>query len=405
MKDENRMKQSLEASHAMEIIFSKVPRVAEERVSLGMAHGAILREEIFADQSMPPFDRSAMDGYAIQKEDCSESLLILEEIGMGTVPLQTVREGECSRIFTGGMIPGGADQVIPQEMVERKENRIHVLEKPRSSFIRYQGEDYRKGERLLKSGVRLGAIELSILASVGAIFPLVSIPVRVVHFTSGNEIVSPEQVPEAGQIRNTNSILMESLLSKSGVRVVHQGHLVEDFRRSMELLQQVDKEEFDLLLISGGASVGDHDYSKRILQELGFELIFGSLNLRPGKPLVFGVRGRQLCFAIPGNPVSHFVIYHRFLKSVISKMEGGGEELNWREGVLTEGIREGKNSRHTLWPVKVEWERERGQYQITPLKWNSSGDLRGLLECNGLLDIKAEGPEIQKGGEGVFLML
>jgi len=293
--------------------------------------------------------------------------------------------------------------VVPQEMVERKGNQIKILESPKSSFIRYQGEDCQKGEILLKSGDRLGAVEQSILASVGAVFPLVSMPVRVLHFSSGNEIVSPEMVPGIGQIRNTNSILMESLLSESGARIVHQGHLPEDFNRSMELIRPWESEEVDLLLISGGASVGDHDYSRKIFNELGYELVFESLNLRPGKPLVFGVKGRQLCFAIPGNPVSHYVIFHRFLKLLISRMEGGSSDLNWREGILTEELEGGGNKRNTLWPVGVEW--REGSYRITPLKWNSSGDLRGLLGCSGLLDLRSGVERIETGNQVRFIKI
>ena len=403
MNDKKLLKQSLEPEQAMEMIFSKVTVVGEERVSLGMARGAVLREEIYADQAMPPFDRSAMDGYAIQSEDPSESLIVLEEIAMGKAPIHSICAGECSRIFTGGMIPQGANQVIPQEMVERKEDRIRLLEKPMSSFIRRKGEDYRQGERLIKSGERLGPVELSILASVGAVYPLVSMPVRVVHFTSGNEIVSPEKTPGVGEIRNTNSILFESLLSASGARLIHQGHLPENLERSLDQLKQIEDSEFDLLFISGGASVGDHDYSKSIFEELGFELQFESLNLRPGKPLVFGVRGKQLCFAIPGNPVAHFVIYHRFLKSMISKMEGVEEELTWREGILMESLCGGASSRHTLWPSRVEWRDQ--QYHITPLKWNSSGDLRGLLGCQGLLEIQSGEQEFKKGSSGRFILI
>jgi len=403
MNDKKKLNHSIESTDAMEMIFSKVTAVGEERVSLGMARGAVLREEIYADQAMPPFDRSAMDGYAIQAEDRSESLIVLEEIPMGKAPLHSVSAGKCSRIFTGGMIPQGANQVIPQEMVERKEDRIRLLEKPKSSFIRLQGEDYRQGERLIKSGERLGPVELSILASVGAVYPLVSMPVRVVHFTSGNEIVSPEKTPGPGEIRNTNSILFESLLSASGARLIHQGHLPENLERSVDQLKQIKDSEFDLLFISGGASVGDHDYSKRIFQALVYEFIFESLNLRPGKPLVFGVKGKQLCFAIPGNPVAHFVIYHRFLKSMISKMEGEHQELSWREGILTERILEGRNLRCTLWPIRLEWRDQR--YQITPLKWNSSGDLRGLLGCRGLLEIPPGGQDLKKGDSGRFILI
>lgn len=403
MNDKKSLNQSLEPEQAMEMIFSKVTVVGEERVPLGMAREAILREPICADQAMPPFNRSAMDGYAVVREDISESLMIIEEILTGKSPVERIQEGLCSRIFTGGMIPEGANQVIPQEMVERKGNQIRILERPKSSFIRYQGEDCQKGVILLKSGDRLGAVEQSILAGVGAVFPLVSIPVRVLHFSSGNEIVSPEIIPTRGQIRNTNSILMESLLSESGARIVHQGHLPEDFERAMELIRPWESEEVDLLLISGGASVGDHDYSRKIFNELGYELVFESLNLRPGKPLVFGVKGRKLCFAIPGNPVSHFVIFHRFLKLLISKMEGGKADLNWREGILTEELEGGGNKRNTLWPLGVEWREE--NYRITPLKWNSSGDMRGLLGCGGLLDMRAGVERVEAGSKMQFIKI
>lgn len=378
--------QNISIERALDLILEHVPPVGVERVSLGMALGTVLKETIAAEEAMPSFHRSAMDGYAVVYGDKTDELKIVEEILMGKVPRETIQIGSCARIYTGGMIPEGATAVVPRENVERVGERIRVLKWEKNDFVRRAGDEAAQGEILIEQGKLLDAVDLGILASVGVVSPKISLPVRVVHFTSGNEVIAPEEKPKRGEIRNSNRILMQSLLEKNGVRLIVQDHLLEDREAAFGRLIQVPSESYDLLLISGGASVGDHDGTKELLRKLGYRLLFESLNLRPGKPLICGVKGSKMAFGIPGNPVSHFVLYHLFIKPLISLMRGESGSISRRSGLLVKREID-LNPRRTFYPARVLWKGD--QYQVEPLNWKNSGNLVGLRNCTGLVDVAA----------------
>src|SRR5665213_2222980 len=293
---------------------------------LAGALGRVLRQDVFATEDLPGFDRSAMDGYAIALDDDSEKFRIVAEIQPGTAPKCKIKHGECARIFTGAQISAGASQVLMQENVRVEGNLIVPLGKNRVTHIRRRGEDARKGDLLLRSGACLGAGELALLAGLGVARPKISPPVRVTHFATGNELVAPESKLRPGQIRDSNSALVAAFVRQFGGEILQQERLADDFDLLLKKvrsgvsaerrkLQEIDDGgflpkaattgsqplDFDLLLVSGGASVGDYDFGRRLLATLGFEIHFEKINLRPGKPLVFATRGKQAAFVLPGN--------------------------------------------------------------------------------------------------------
>ena len=378
---------------ARALIAERLQPLPPVRLRLSAAHGRVLRETIIAPHDFPPFDRSAMDGYAVAIDDRSERFRIVAEVQAGSAPERSIEAGECARVFTGAQIPRGASQVIMQEDVERAGEWMIPRTRDRTAHVRLRGEDARAGTPLLHAGHRLGACDVSLLAHLGAVEPLVSRAPRVLHVVTGRELVPPERQPAAGQIRDTNSSLIAALLAESGAELVQQTRCGDDLAETLEAIRTIPESAWDVLLISGGASVGEYDFGARALRELGFAMHFDRINLRPGKPLIFATRGPQAAFVIPGNPVSHFVTYHVAIHSALEVLEGIKPAWELARFVLDEPLANETGARETWWPARVSV--RDGNLCAQPLAWQSSGDLCGLAGANGLLRIPpGQGPRM-----------
>jgi molybdopterin molybdotransferase len=391
-------------AEARAIIAEKISPLPAAPVPLARAAGRVLREDIRAREDLPGFDRSAMDGYAIAASDPSEKFRIVAEIQPGPLPKIKIRRGECVRIFTGAPIPTGASLVLMQENVRLDQNFIVPLERSEATHIRRKGEDARKGDLLLRAGARLGAGELALLASLGVTRPKVSPLVKVAHFTTGNELVPPERKLRPGMIRDSNSPLVAALVRQFGGEIVRQERVADDFALLLKKTRGL-KRSFDLLLLSGGAGVGDHDFGKKLLAALGFQIHFSAINLRPGKPLVFATRGRQAAFVVPGNPVSHLVTLHAAVRLAMEQFAGAGNSWPMLRVRLAEGFEHRPMGRETLHPARLEITNDgSGELVVRPLRWQSSGDVTGLAGVNALLRLDAD-EAAPKVGENVSVLI
>jgi molybdopterin molybdotransferase len=365
------------------------------RVPLAQAHGRTLRESLIAEEDIPAFDRSAMDGYAIRAEDPATEFRIVCEIPAGTVPTRAIGPGECARIFTGSPIPDGATQVIVQEVAQRSGDAVTFSQRGKGSNIRSRGEDAREGSVLIERGTQLGAVELSLCAQLGKCAPLIAPRPRILHIATGSELVAPDEIPEAGKIRDSNSTLVAALAAEAGAEIAHQFRVGDDPAQLVGAISGTDIESWDMLLLSGGASVGDHDFGARTLRELGFSLHFTQLNLRPGKPLIFATRGRHLAFVIPGNPLSHLVCWHLVIRAALDMLAIGAIEFALVEAPLAGDVALKGNPRETWWPARIAW--ENGGAKFLPLKWQSSGDLTGIIGLDVLIRVPAGITAVQPG--------
>ncbi|MEO6741616.1 MAG: molybdopterin molybdotransferase MoeA, partial [Chthoniobacteraceae bacterium] len=326
------------------------------RVPLAQAQGRTLRESVVAEEDIPGFDRSAMDGYAIRAEDPAAEFRVVCDIPAGTVPTRAIGPGECARVFTGSPIPEGATQVIVQEVTERKGDLVSFSQRGKGNNIRMRGEDAREGSVLVERGTRLGPVELSLCAQLGKTAPLVAPRPRILHVATGSELVSPDETPGAGKIRDSNSTLVAALAQESGAEMAVQLRIGDDAAQLLDAISAADVESWDVLLLSGGASVGDHDFGARTLRELGFSLHFTQLNLRPGKPLIFATRGRRLAFVIPGNPLSHIVCWHLVIRAALDMLATGALEFALVDAPLGGTVALKGNARETWWPARISWE-------------------------------------------------
>ena len=397
--DENQL-YSLEEAVAK--IRSHCQPLPAARTPLSQALGRVLREDVYATQDAPAFDCSTRDGFAILAEDASESFRVVDTIHAGDWHPRQLKPGEAVRVATGAALPCGNLRVVMQENVRGNNDIIHIEKHESALNLRRRGEEAKIGQPLISSGVRLDAGKLALLASAGHIMPLVSPRLRVAHFTIGDEIVPPSQTPRPGKIRDSNSILIHSLLYPWGCDVA-QMHLPEDFARAKLELEKRRSgiDSADLILVSGGASVGDKDFTRPLLEWLGFKTIFSRVNIRPGKPLIFSVNGLRKAFGLPGNPLSHFVCFHVAVTVALAELVGAVPPKFLR-GKLAVPLKERPCPRETFWPAWMEFSAE--GIRLHPLAWASSGDITCLATANALLRVPVNQGPMSAGSEVEFLL-
>jgi molybdopterin molybdotransferase len=370
-------------------------------VTLENSFGRVLRETVYAPEDLPTNDRSTRDGYAILADDPSEDFQIVDTIHAADWKPRQLRIGAAVRVATGAVLPCDGVRVVMQENVERSGDHIHISKRAAGLNLRKRGEDMKAGQPLVEAGVRLDAGKLALLATVGCAQPVVSPRLRLAHFTTGDEIVPPDQTLKPGQIRDSNSILIRGLL-KYWPSELFQTHLPEDLERAKSIMENRNSEieRADLILISGGASVGDKDFTRLLLEHLGFEIVFSQVNVRPGKPLVFGVNGARVAFGLPGNPLSHSVCFHFAVATALARLSGESA-LKFFRGRLATKLNDTACPRETLWPARLEW--NDGSPRLHPLVWASSGDVTCLATANVLIRVPMNCPALDESAELEFL--
>jgi molybdopterin molybdotransferase len=369
------------------------------RISLKESFDHVLRKTVCAPEDLPANDRSTRDGYAILIDDPSESFQIVDAIHAADWKPRQLQRGEAVRVATGAVPPCDGVRVVMQEHVERNGDHIRITEREASLNLRRRGEEVKAGQPLMEAGARLDAGKLALLATAGCAEPLVSRRLSIIHFTTGDELVSPEQTPKPGQIRDSNSILIRGLLQPFQVEL-EQKHLPENFEAAWAQLDLDRIARAELILVSGGASVGDKDFTRPLLERLGFEIIFSQVNLRPGKPLIFGVNGTRVAFGLPGNPLSHFVCFHFAVATALARLSGEAAPTFLR-GWLATKLDDVACPRETLWPARLQW--NDGSPRLHPLAWASSGDVTCLAAANVLIRVPASRPALDAGMELEFL--
>lgn len=383
-------------TEARRIITESVTPLPTGKVPLAAARGRVLAEDVVADAFYPSGDRSMMDGYALRGDASPGDFHVVTEIQAGEIPQETLKLGEAARIFTGALLPQGTGRVVPQELARRSGERVATAEFPANSFIRPKGSEAAPGAVVLPAGTGLGPAELAILAQVGNVSPMVFGIPSIRHIATGGEIVAPEETPTEGKIRDTNTTLLAALIAELGLGPAASARCGDD----VNLLAGLCESDGDLLLVSGGASVGDHDHGAEALRRCGYTIHFDKVNLRPGKPLTFATRGRQLAFVIPGNPVSHFVCFHVAIRLAIDLLRGATPAWDFLDLKLSGGEPLRPDPRETFWPARVT--AQSGRLVATPRRWSTSGDTFSLTGTNALVQINESSPS---GGRAATLLL
>jgi len=360
------------------VIDREVLALPSARVPLEQVCGRRLAENICADSDLPAFSRSAIDGYALPAgSQPGRYRLVGESKPGGPAPLPP-RQGEAVKVFTGSALPESGIELVMVEDTTLVGDEVIVDVSSSAKPVRARASQAKAGEVLLSGGSRIGPGAIALLATAGASAPQVSPAVKVAHLSTGSELVSVSQNPGLGFIRDSNSPLLAALLAEAGADLSFQARVSESVDDAVAGLEGI---EADLFLISGGASVGQYDGTAEILQRLGFVIHSAKVKSRPGKPLIFATRGSQVAFGLPGNPLSHFVCFHLFVRRALDRLTG----LLPRKmiAVLLAGQPPEPDLRETWWPAKIR--AEAGCLLADPLPWRDSSDLTGLPRANALL--------------------
>ena len=320
----------LTVQQAESIILDSVNPLQEaETIDLESSLGRILAKSVISQLHFPHWDNSAMDGYAVQGADvgnCDEQnpvvLTIVEEIAAGVQPQRKIKSGEAARIFTGAMLPEGADTVVMQEHTQREGDRVKVFQAQNTGqFVRRKGEFYRAGNPLLPSGIILSEADLAVLAAAQCTQLEVYHRPKVAIFSTGNELVTPEQPLQLGKIVDSNQYALAAFIARNGGLPIKLG-IIRDRRDELRAAIAKAVQVADVVLSTGGVSVGEYDYVEEILAELGGEIVIRSVAIKPGKPLTVARFPNCLYFGLPGNPVSALVSCWRFVQPALKKLSG-----------------------------------------------------------------------------------
>ena len=314
----------LSIEEALRRVLARVVVLDAESIPVAAAAGRYLAEDVSARVDLPPFASSAMDGYALRAEDTPGGLPVVLRIAAGVPAERALACGEAMAISTGGAVPAGADSVVPIESVVESDNRLSVpAPVERGANVRPIGGDVRAGDLVLAAGTRIGAAQIGALAAAGVAEVRVTRRPKVVVLSTGTELRAPGETLDGGQIYESNSPMLAAAFAAVGAEVERIGPVADDEEEHRRALEH--GLEGDVLVSSGGVSVGPHDLVRRILAELGVEEDFWGVAVRPGKPLAFGVRGRTLVFGLPGNPVSTLVGVELFVRPALLALQGAND--------------------------------------------------------------------------------
>ena len=372
-------------------------------VSVWDALGLVLSQEVKTDREYPPFNRSTRDGYAMLSKDVKPGaqLKCVGEIKAGDTVTQALMPGACVQIMTGAAVPAGADAVIMIEYTQREGDLVRFERTAqRGQNIVPRGSEAHAGQTILKPGMRLGFAELALAAQVGATQLQCAKRPRVAILSTGDEVVLVEEQPGAFQIRNSNSVSIAAQVRIAGGEPVVLGNAADRVEDLGEKIARGLKE--DLLVLTGGVSMGKYDLVEGVLKALDAEFFFDAVAIRPGKPAVFAVCKDKPVFGLPGNPVSTMVTFQLFVTPAIDLLSGAdAHSLPLVEARLSEALNERPGLTHFL-PARIEW---RGaEPQVSALKWQGSGDIAALAGANCFLMVPAERENIPSG-EQVSVLL
>jgi molybdopterin molybdotransferase len=377
---------------ALRVVLDSARGLGVERVDIRHAANRVLAENVRSDMDIPPFNKAAMDGYACRRADLAQELTVIETIPAGYRPARAVGAGQCAKIMTGGVVPEGADCVVMKEYVETPaENAVRFLGQGTADNICLKAEDVKAGQTVLPKGLVLKPHHIAVLASVGCTRPLVSCRPRVGVMATGDELVEPASWPQPSQIRNSNSIQLAAQVES--VRAVATDYgIAEDTETAIDAAFKKAAEANDVVIISGGVSVGDFDLVPTVLKRNELNLLFEGIAVKPGRPSVFGVGQQAYCFGLPGNPMSTFVQFEILIKPFLYKLMGHDYKFPHVRMPLAEVIERKKTDRQAWFPVAIT---DAGMVRL--IEYHGSAHISSLCDADGLVSIDVGVARLEKG--------
>ncbi len=390
---------------ALAAVLGRVRTLGAEATPLAKAVSRILRAAVVADRDLPPFNRAAMDGFAVRSADVSVEgtrLNVVGEIRAGVWPDRALGSGEAMRIMTGAPVPEGADAVIQVErtaMAGADEVLLGAVVAAGQNIVP-RGSEAPRGSELLRPGLRLGPAHLAVLASVGVTEPVVSRRPRVAVIVTGDEVVDPGSRPGAAQIRNANGPALAAAIREVGGVPTDAGVVADEPAKTRAAIERALSEGHDALILSGGVSAGDFDFVESTLGEIGVTLHVTAVRVKPGAPFVFATHGDTLIFGLPGNPVSAQVTFELFARPALLKMQGAAAFLRPKVAATLDSPLTNRSGRRNYLPVVAT--ASEGSLRAAPVRTQGSGDTLAHAMANALAVLEPE-QTTMAAGEHVLL--
>lgn len=383
-------------------ILARVHALPAEPVPLGSAAGRVLAEDARSAVDLPPFASSAMDGFAVRSEDTPGTLPVVERIAAGRPAARKLGKGEAMAIATGGVVPAGADAVLPIEYVVHRDNEIEIAEQVApGAHVRPCGGDLVEGETVVGAGTVLRPPELGALAAAGIGEVVCARRPRAAVVSTGTELRRPGESLEPGQIFEANGVMLAAALTSAGALVEPPASVADDERAHRDALEH--GLEADVLVTSGGVSVGPHDLVRQIEADLGVEEVFWRVAVKPGKPISFGVRDGTLVFGLPGNPVSSFVCFELFVRPAVLALQGAREPgPSFTVGELSVAVRRNpERDEFVRARVRVDTDR----VLLEPLEGQESHMIARAAAADALVYVQRGEGELAKASTARYLAL
>jgi molybdopterin molybdotransferase len=382
----------IEFSEAYRIVMESVVETESEFIPFYESHGRILDEDIKSDIDMPPFNRSAMDGFACHSTDIKFELEVVETIPAGKKPTMTVGRKQCSRIMTGAIVPEGCDMVFMIEESKTLDNGkviFNGIDSKRN--MSYKGEDVKTGDTVINKPKYILPQDIAIFASVGHTAIRVKKKPVVGIISTGDELVSPYNFPELSQIRNSNAYQLHAQVCRAGGIAVDFGIVGDNEDSTLKIIDRAI-DECDIVIVTGGVSMGDFDFVPTVMERAGVKILFDQVNVQPGKPTTFGIHSNARIFGLPGNPVSSFIQFELLVRPMINCMMG----YNWEAEIVNLPMAidyERKSSdRLGFIPVSISKEKE-----VVPVDFHGSAHIAALSYSSGIISLNPGIKSIAKG--------
>ncbi len=377
---------------AFQIVVSQNYRTVSETIALENAVNRVLAHDVYSDMDMPPFNKSAVDGFACKMNDLAKPLHVIETIAAGCPPQKVIDENQCSKIMTGAMIPDGADCVIMVEDTELlQKNHIRFLKDKTSSNICYTAEDVKAGSKVMLAGTLLQPEHIAVLASVGCHQPLVAVKPSVGIISTGDELVEPNEMPSLSQIRNSNSWQLMTQVKQMNAVANYYGIAKDTENATLNKINEALQHN-DVALLTGGVSMGDFDLVPDMMTKAGIEILFRSIAIQPGKPTVFGRKGNKFCFGLPGNPVSSYVLFELLVKPLLYQMMGHNFKPLTCKMPFGKDYNRRRSDRLSVLPIILNPEGT-----VEPFDYHGSAHIHSLTFARGFAFIPLGQTTVRKG--------
>jgi molybdopterin molybdotransferase len=377
---------------AFETVMSSAFATGTEAVSFSDSLNRVLAEGIISDMDIPPFNKATVDGFACRKEDIGAELDIIETIAAGNWPEKKVGVTQCSRIMTGAVVPSGANLVfMVEDSLILPSGKVRFTGSFSKENISIQGEDIKNGDPVLGPGKIIRPQDIAVMATVGSTSVVVSKMPRVAVISSGDELVEPDEKPGLSQIRNTNAYQLLAQVQRAGARGKYMGIARDDKEATYNIVRRAIS-ECDIVLVSGGVSMGDFDFIPSVLERAGVRILFSSVNVQPGKPTTFGIHPEAIVFGLPGNPVSSYIQFELLVRPLICKMMGYQympESINLP---MKDQYSRKTADRQAFIPVIILKDRS-----VLPVEYHGSAHISALALADGIVSLSVGKKSIEKG--------